>query len=175
MQREETPRRRTTAAVLKQQAMAFLEEALPQGWISQPLAPGVACRGADVGQAPRQAGRMPCPSADILVISPRGRCHFLLVRAPADRWWDGGPRSVPAEKVGEREAEMLRQLRGAGHKARAIWGEQDLLRALRTWGCPLAQRVRFARGTPSAKPRPALPSQDRPVLHLGIGRGSSDA
>ncbi|HEY9538853.1 MAG TPA: hypothetical protein VIS03_14775, partial [Kiloniellaceae bacterium] len=72
--------RRTTAAALKQQILDFLGDALPAGWVKQPL---------------EQAGAP--AAADILIISPRGHCHFLFVRAPADRWWDGGPHSVPAE------------------------------------------------------------------------------
>ncbi|WP_193370899.1 hypothetical protein [Pelagibius marinus] len=109
------------------------------------------------------------------MISPRGRCHFLFVRAPADRWWDGGPKSVPAEEIGEREAEMARQLRAAGHRARAIWGERDLLRALRSWGCPLAPDAGVGRVDLSAgPPQRAKPRRRRPVLHLFSGGGRLD-
>jgi len=151
-------RRRTTAEVLKQQVLDSLAQVLPTGWISQPLASGAAGQGAGAG--------------DILIVSPRGHCHFLFVRAPADRWWDGGPRSVPAEVFSARDAALARQLRAAGHRARAIWNERDLARALRAWGCPLQQPVAFAHNrpkpapaaTPGAKPR-------RPRLHLsGLGR-----
>jgi len=166
--------RRTTAAAVKQRALAFLAEVLPQGWMSQPLAPGVGC-GAPATAQTRRSIAPSCPAADILVISPRGRCHFLFVRAPADRWWDGGPKSVPAEKIGEREAEMARQLRAAGHRARPIWGERDLLRALRSWGCPLSPDIRVERAEVSARPpQLATPRRQRPVLHLGNGGGSLD-
>lgn len=158
MQREGTmqPRRRTTAGLLKQQTLAYLARALPPGWTSQPLAP-----------APRPQGKGTAPSADILLISPRGRCHFLFVRAPADRWWDGGPRCVPAEKITAGDAELARQLRAAGHKARAVWGERDLLRALRSWGCPLKRSARFA-GARRTEAGPATQAAcpERPTLHL---------
>jgi hypothetical protein len=129
--------RRTTAAALKQQATAFLAEALPEGWISQPLLP--------LGSGPAAEGRATIrplaagggAEADILIISPRGHCHFLFVKAPADRWWDGGPRSAPAETITDCEIEMSRRLRAAGHNARAIWSGRDLARALKSWGCPL--------------------------------------
>ncbi len=172
-QRAVAHQRRTTAAAVKQRALAFLAEALPRGWMSQPLAPGFA-QGAAAARA-RACPAASGPAADILVISPRGRCHFLFVRAPADRWWDGGPKSVPAEEIGEREAEMARQLRAAGHRARAIWGERDLLRALRSWGCPLPPELRIERAeVPARPPQRAAPRRQRPVLHLGSGGGRLD-
>ena len=158
MQREGTtqPRRRTTAALLKQQSLAYLAAALPPGWTSQPLSPA---------RRPRAKGT--AASADILLISPRGRCHFLFGRAPADRWWDGGPRCVPAEKITAGDAELARQLRAAGHKARAVWGERDLLRALRSWGCPLDRSARFAGATRrEAGPPLQTACPERPTLHL---------
>lgn len=149
-----TPKRRTTAPALKQQILAFLGEALPAGWTSQPLEP---TKGA--------------PAADILVISPQGRCHFLFVRAPADRWWDGGPRSAPAEAFAAEAVGLARRLRAAGHRARAVWGAADLARALASWGCRPARPVRLGSAPNhlvTATPRPAQP---RPVLHLrGWGR-----
>jgi hypothetical protein len=152
-------RRRVTAEALKQQVLAALAEVLPTGWISQPLASG-----AGDPASPGEAG-------DILIVSPRGHCHFLFVRAPADRWWDGGPRSVPAEVFSAQDAALARQLRAAGHRARAIWTEKDLVRALRAWGCPLQRPVALDRNrsepapaaVPGAKPR-------RPRLHLGAWR-----
>lgn len=152
-------RRRITAAALTQQTLAYLVEALPAGWISQPLAAGTA---------------VPAAAGDILIISPRGRCHFLFVRAPADRWWDGGPHRVPAEAFCARDAALARQLRAAGHKARAIWGEKDLARALRAWGCPLQRPVVFAgKRTAAAVPTGAKP--ERPRLHLGGAGRAADA
>lgn len=146
-------RRRITAAGLKQQMLDFLGEALPAGWVSQPLA-------ADE----RPAG------ADILIISPRGRCHFLFVRAPADRWWDGGPRSVPAERFAPDAVGLARRLRDAGHRARAVWGAKDLAQALRAWNCAPTQPVRLPAPPPARRP-PALPATARPTLHLnGWGR-----
>lgn len=148
--------RRTTAAALKQQILAYLGDALPAGWLSQPL---------------DQAGR--ASAADILIISPRGRCHFLFVRAPADRWWDGGPRSVPAEGVPTEALCLTRRLRAAGHRARAVWGAADLARALRSWGCAPIRPARFGLAearwaSPAAKPQ-------RPVLHLSGWGGRADA
>ncbi|GAB4357149.1 MAG: hypothetical protein Kow00114_08540 [Kiloniellaceae bacterium] len=154
-------RRRITAGAVKQQTLAYLAAALPAGWISQPLAADAA---------------MPAAAGDILIISPRGRCHFLFVRAPADRWWDGGPHRVPAEAFSARDAALARQLRAAGHKARAIWGEKDLARALRAWGCPLQRPVAFAaqRTIPSV-PAGAVVKPARPRLHLGGARRAADA
>lgn len=144
--------RRTTAAALKQEILGFLGEVLPRGWISQPL---------------DQAGRP--AAADILVISPRGRCHFLFVRAPADRWWDGGPHSVPAEGFPPEAVCLARRLRAAGHQARAVWGARDLAQALRAWGCPPCRAVRL--GTvPPAPPVPRAKTP-RPRLHLSHWRG----
>jgi|GEM_PF-3882769 len=158
------PKRRMTAALLKQRSLAYLSAALPAGWTSQPLSP-----------APGRRGGGRAAAADILVISPRGRCHFLFVRAPADRWWDGGPRSVAAEKISEADAEMARQLRAAGHRARAVWGERDLLRALRTWGCPLSRAVKFdAAGSGSRQTAPLPASAPRRTLHLSFCRGQAD-
>ncbi|MEQ9246978.1 MAG: hypothetical protein RLO21_13400, partial [Nitratireductor sp.] len=68
-------RRRTTAEALKQQVLAALAVVLPTGWISQPLASGEG-HPASAGEA---------GAGDILIISPRGHCHFLFIRAPADR------------------------------------------------------------------------------------------
>jgi hypothetical protein len=152
--RQQAFQRRITGGALKQQMLDFLREALPAGWISQPLEP---------------AGRP--AAADILIISPRGRCHFLFVRAPADRWWDGGPHSVPAERFPPEAVCLARRLRSAGHRARAVWGAQDLARALRAWGCVPERAVRFAL-PPAALRRPPLPvKQMRPTLHLkGWGR-----
>ena len=150
-------RRRVTAAALKQDVLALLAAGLPAGWISQPLA-----------SEGREA------AADILVISPRGRCHFLFVRAPADRWWDGGPRSVPAESFPVGALCLARKLRAAGHKARAIWEARDLALALEAWGCPLDRSVRL--GTPAPpqwrRPPTAQPAKPtRPRLRLnGPGR-----
>ena len=142
-----SPARRTTAAALKQQVLAYLDAALPPGWISQPLN--------------RQG---PTPAADVLIISPRGRCHFLFVHAPADRWWDGGPHSVPAERFPAAEARLARQLRAAGHRARAIWTAQDLARALTSWGCPHSGPVRLgAEGETAPLSRRGA---TRPRLHL---------
>lgn len=154
--RPRAPHRRTTAAALKQQILAFLAEALPAGWTSQPLEP---------------AGGAPVP--DILVISPQGRCHFLFVRAPADRWWDGGPRAVPAEPFAVEAAGLARRLRAAGHRARAIWGAADLARALTAWGCQPPHPVRLDRRAvqaPAAPPRPP-----RPILHLRSWRRGANA
>ena len=146
-----SPSRRTTAAALKQQILAFLTEALPAGWTVQPLQ------------------REPGAAADILILSPRGRCHFLFVRAPADRWWDGGPRSVPAERFSAAEAGLARRLRAAGHRARAVWTAKDLARALQAWGCPLAEPLRLGRDGEAPPPPRARPA--RPTLHLtGWGR-----
>jgi len=149
-------RRRTTAAALKQDVLAFLAAGLPAGWISQPLAAGE-------GEA----------AADILIISPRGRCHFLFVYAPADRWWDGGPRSVPAERFPVGALCLARKLRAAGHKARAIWGARDLARALEAWDCPLDRAVRLGTLVPPQR-RPAaaqVATPARPRLRLnGPGR-----
>jgi hypothetical protein len=149
-----SPVRRTTAAALKQQVLGFLAEALPAGWVSQPL------------QREQEA------AADILILSPRGRCHFLFVRAPADRWWDGGPHSVAAERFTAAEARLARQLRAAGHRARAIWTAKDLARALQSWGCPLGRPVRFAGGGETAPPPRAQAA--RPTLHLASWGGAHD-
>lgn len=156
--------RRTTAAGLKQQILAYLAEALPAGWLSQPLDGAGAAR------------------ADVLIISPRGRCHFLFVRAPADRWWDGGPRSVPAEGVPEEALCLAQRLRAAGHRARAVWGAADLARALRTWGCAPTRPARFGTprfGTPRCGTGAALPTDAaarpvRPILHLSAWGRRSD-
>jgi hypothetical protein len=147
----ETPVRRITAAALKQATVDFLGASLPPGWISQPLPPA--------------------SGADILVISPRGRCHFLFVKAPADRWWDGGPRIVPAEPFRAQEARLARRLRAAGHKARAIWGAGDLARAFDSWGCPLARPVRFALGDRPGPARRAAAKPSRATLHLSFPGG----
>lgn len=152
-----TAKRRTTAAALKQQILDFLQEALPAEWISQPL------------------DQKAEPAADILVISPRGRCHFLFVRAPADRWWDGGAHSVPAERLSPEAAGLLRRLRVAGHRARAIWGAADLARALRAWNCLPRRPVVLGIGLPPAAPLAATPRPPRPVLHLSAWRGQADA
>lgn len=160
-------RRRTSAAALRERILALLADSLPEGWISQPLAPA---RAGHAGR-PRQAAAASAPAADILVISPRGRCHFLFVRAPADRWWDGELHLVPAEQIGEAEAAMARQLRAAGHKARAIWGERDLWRALRSWGCPaVPPRKGGDRAGSGMATGPKTRRATRPVLHLGFGR-----
>lgn len=144
--------RRTTAAALKQQILGFLAEALPAGWAVQPLE------------------RAQTAAADILIVSPRGRCHFLFVLAPADRWWDGGPHSVPAEGFSAAEARLARRLRAAGHRARAVWTAKDLDRALRAWACPLAGPVRLGRDPQKDLPPREKPA--RPTLHLtGWGRG----
>jgi hypothetical protein len=142
-----SPSRRTTAAALKQQILGFLAKALPAGWTVQPL------------QREQEA------SADILILSPRGRCHFLFVHAPADRWWDGGPHSVAAERFSAAEARLARRLRAAGHRARAIWTAKDLVRALQSWGCPLTEPVRFGAAAESAAPLPRA-RLSRPTLHL---------
>ena len=157
---EASPRRRTTAAALKGATAAFLSEALPPGWVCQPLAPG-----SEAGKA-----------GDILVISPRGRCHFLFVRAPADRWWDGGGHSVPAERLTARDARMARQLRAAGHRTHAVRGAADLARALQSWGCPLHRPVRLP-GLPGAGRPPAAAQAKRPraVLRLAAWRRPADA
>ncbi|MGF1629615.1 MAG: hypothetical protein ACFCUT_09105 [Kiloniellaceae bacterium] len=149
--------RRTTAASLKQDVLTFLATALPEGWISQPLA-----------SEDREA------AADILIISPRGRCHFLFVQAPADRWWDGGPRSVPAERFPVAGVCLARKLRAAGHKARAIWGAKDLARALEAWGCPLRRSVRLG-APPLLKPRPPAARPARRVLRLNPAVRQADA
>lgn len=155
---ETCQRRRTTAAALKGAASAFLGEALPAGWVSQVLAPG------------RTAGA----AGDILVISPRGRCHFLFVRAPADRWWDGAAYSVPAEKITAAEARMARQLRAAGHRARAIRGAEDLARALKAWGCPLTRPVRLSCQELARPPQVAGSTAPRPRLKLPAWRRRGD-
>lgn len=153
-------RRRVTAASLKQATARFLESALPAGWTSLPLAP---------------AGREQA-AADLLVISPRGRCHFLLVRAPADRWWDGGPHSVPAEKLSGAEDGLMRRLRAGGHRARAIRGSRDLARALRSWGCPLDRRVTLEGEAGWPETPPATPSgAARGKLSLAAWRRPADA
>lgn len=145
------PKRRTTAAALKQQILDYLAAELPAGWAVQPLQ------------------RDQTAAADILIVSPRGRCHFLFVHAPADRWWDGGPHSVPAERFGAAEAALARRLRAAGQRARAIWTAKDLERALRAWGCPLAGPVRLGGVAERAPARRAKPA--RATLHLaGWGR-----
>ncbi|MEQ8356716.1 MAG: hypothetical protein RH942_14330 [Kiloniellaceae bacterium] len=151
--------RRTTAAAVQQETMTFLASNLPPGWTSQPLAPG----GTDA------------PAADILVISPRGRCHFLFVRAPADRWWDGGPHSVPAEKITRSEDGLARQLRAAGHRARAIWCGRDLTRALKSWGCPLPRPLKRGHSVDGRGPRPPVCGPARPTLKLGAWRSPADA
>lgn len=153
--RQQAFRRRTTAGGLKQQILDFLGEALPPGWMSQPLEPG--------GRA----------APDVLIISPRGRCHFLFVRAPSDRWWDGGPHSVPAEGFAPEAVCLARRLRGAGHRARAVWGAPDLARALRAWGCTPTRAVRLA-AAPVARP-PIAPAarSGRPTLRLR-GWGGQD-
>ena len=72
------------------------------------------------------------------------------------------------------DAELARQLRAAGHKARAVWGERDLLRALRTWGCPLARSARFAGPRRREAPLPAAAYPERPTLHLKAWGGRAD-
>jgi hypothetical protein len=153
-----SPRRRVTAAALKQATARFLQAALPPGWSSQPLAP----------PAPGTA------AADLLVISPRGRCHFLFVRAPADRWWDSGPHAVPAEQLTAAEAGLARRLRAAGHRARPVWGSRDLARALNSWGCTLRRRVELE-GEPAPAPvwQGARPGREK--LHLATWGGAGDA
>lgn len=146
-----SPSRRTTAAVLKQQILGYLATGLPAGWTVQPLQ------------------REQAAAADILIVSPRGRCHFLFVLAPADRWWDGGPHSVPAERFTAAQASLARRLRAASHRARAIWTAKDLDRALRAWGCPLAGPVRL--GSVADKAPVPIAKPPRPTLHLaGWGR-----
>lgn len=164
-------RRRTTAEALKQQVLAYLAEDLPTGWISQPLASG-AGSSASAGAAEQGAGAAGAGAGDILIISPRGYCHFLFVRAPADRWWDGGLRSVPAEVFSARDAALARQLRAAGHRARAIWNEKDLARALKAWGCPLQRPVALRPNLPKSAAAACSGARPRrPRLHLaGMGR-----
>lgn len=151
--RSRPSQRRTTAAALKQDILDFLGEALPAGWISQPL---------DQGGRPA--------AADILVISPGARCHFLFVRAPADRWWDGGPHSVPAEGFPPEAVCLARRLRAAGHRARAVWNAQDLARALRAWGCTPERAVRLGANPPAPPARPPRAKTPRPRLHLSPWR-----
>lgn len=151
--------RRTTAAALKQAASAFLSEALPPGWTIQTLVPG-------------HAG---LPGVDILVISPRGRCHFLFVRAPAERWWDGGLHCAAAEKITAREARLAQQLRAGGHRAHAIRGAQDLSRALKAWGCPLTRPVRLKCAARPEVPKSAWAKPPRPRLRLAAWRRQGDA
>ena len=168
-------RRRTTAEALKQQVLISLAEVLPTGWISQPLASGAGnpASAGEAGQGARAAG---AGAGDILIISPRGHCHFLFVRAPADRWWDGGPRSVPAEVFSARDAALARQLRAAGHRARAIWNEKDLARALSAWGCPLHRPVASTRNRPKPAPSAAPGAKPRrPRLSLGGTGRRTDA
>ncbi len=171
---EHSVQRRTTAASLKHQTLVFLAAALPEGWISQPLSSGKSAQVSGCGLKFRPTLADGRPLADILIISPRGRCHFLFVRAPADRWWDGGPRSVPAEKFTEREIRLARRLRAAGHEARPFWSEKELVRALRAWGCPWNQAVRFGNRrqalVPKAATRPA-----KGTLRFGSWRRQADA
>jgi hypothetical protein len=163
-------RRRVTRAALKQQVLDFLVEALPEGWISQPLASGPV-RGPAPGGA---GGRAAIGAGDGLVISPRGRCHFLFLRAPADRWWDGDLRTVPAEAFSAKDAQLARKLRAAGHQTRVIRCDQDLNRALKAWGCPLTRQANFLpaqRATGAMGP--ACGSSRRPTLRLSsLGRRS---
>lgn len=171
---ERSLQRRTTAASLKVQTLAFLAKALPEGWISQPLSPVGAGQLPAAGKSFQPVTVDGRPAADILIISPRGRCHFLFVRAPADRWWDGGPRSVPAEKFTERETRLARRLRAAGHEARPIWGERELGRALQTWGCPWNRDIQFGGARQAlASKAPAKPVKRK--LHLGSWRRQADA
>jgi hypothetical protein len=149
--------RRISAAALKQEILVFLAGALPAGWISQPLAAGN-----------RET------AADILIISPRGRCHFLFVRAPADRWWDGGPHSVAAQSFSLDGICLARKLRAAGHKARAIWDAKDLARAFEAWGCPLNRAVRLGM-PPLSKQPPSAEKPNRPVLRLRGPKGQANA
>ncbi len=120
--------RRTTAAAVRHQINAMLGECLPDGWIVQAIAPRSEKPGVAAGA-----------QADILVISPRGRCFFLLVKAPADRWWDGDIRRVSAEPLGPQERGLMVRLRQAGHGVRAVWNARAAARALTAWGCPLRQ------------------------------------
>ncbi|MGF1594783.1 MAG: hypothetical protein ACFCUW_15995 [Kiloniellaceae bacterium] len=164
-------RRRTTAAALKLEILAYLAEALPAGWIGQPLA------APDPGPGSGRPAAAGAAAADILVISPRGRCHFLFVRAPADRWWDGGPRSVPAESFTPAEVHLARQLRAAGHRARAVWSGGDLSRALESWGCRPSRPPRFGKagfGQAGGPPVPAGPPA-RPTLRLKCWGRRADA
>lgn len=154
-----SPRRRTTAAALKGATAAFLREALAPGWVCQPLGPGHEAGGA----------------GDILVISPRGRCHFLFVRAPADRWWDGADYSVPAERLTARDVRMARQLRAAGHRTHAVRGAADLARALQAWGCPLHRPVRLSGLAGAGRPPAAQSKPARTVLRLAAWRRPADA
>lgn len=149
-------RRRITATALKQQILDFLSEALPAGWTSQPL---------------DQSGEA---AADILLLSPRGRCHFLFVRAPADRWWDGGAHSVPAERLSPAAIALLQRLRLGGHRARAVWSAADLTRALRAWNCRPERPVRLASERRPAILPAAAGRPPRPVLHLSAWGRSTD-
>jgi hypothetical protein len=162
-------RRRTTAAALKLEILAFLAEALPEGWVCQPLAARDPGPGSARPGSARSGGR--AAAADILIISPRGRCHFLFVHAPADRWWDGGPRSVPAEAFTPAEVQLARQLRAAGHRARAVWSARDLARALESWGCRPSRPPRFGESGRLQAPAGTTATAARPTLRLkGWGR-----
>lgn len=161
------PQRRTTAALLKQQILSYLTTTLPSDWTCQPLSPAPRPRG---GTESARSGA----SADVLVISPRGRCHFLFIRAPADRWWDGGLRQVAAEEISTRDAQLLRQLRAAGHKARAVREGRDLLRALRSWGCPLTEGAGLGHGRGPRNEAPSAARGGRPTLHLNLGGDRAD-
>jgi len=111
-------------------------------------------------------GRQP----DIVIISPAGRCYFLFVKAPRDRWWDGDLRRVDAEKVTEDERKLMTTLKRAGNGARAVWSAEDAKRALAAWGCRLAPDRAPGQtaecGRPAARP---TQSTKRPPLRFWRG------
>ena len=118
--------RRTTAGALRAQVGRMLVGRLPEGWEYQMIQES----GASAARGERAC-------ADILVVSPRGRCHFFFAKAPADRWWDGDVRRVPAEPLTEAERSLIARLKYGGHAVRPVWTVSDAKKALWTWGCHL--------------------------------------
>ncbi|WP_299393187.1 hypothetical protein [Pelagibius sp.] len=159
------------AATVRRAIKDLLRRCAPNDWtvrmLPAPASGDVAGQGVD--QAFDQGtgrGRQP----DIVLISPAGRCYFLFVKAPHDRWWDGDLRRVDAEKVTEDERSLMITLKRAGNGARAVWSTEDAKRALAAWGCRLTPDRQPAQ--PSAGGRQAAgPAQSakRPTLRFWRG------
>lgn len=112
----------------------------------------------------------PGRQADIVLISPAGRCYFLFVKAPRDRWWDGDLRRVDAEKVTEDERNLMTTLKRAGNGARAVWSTEDARRALTAWGCRLTSDREPAQTSAVGRPAAGPPqSAKRPTLRFWRG------
>lgn len=155
--------RRVNAATLRRRLSQMLADRLPADWDHQVMPVGDAGRGEGAKA-----------KADVLVISPGGKCHFLFAKAPEDRWWDGDLRRVAAETLTPAERQLILRLKRAGHAARPVWRIRDAVRALTNWGCRLRPPVTMQHEASLPGHRGKTPGDGRRVLTLGWKEGARD-